>query len=153
MKNHEFKTEEDYYIIGKSIGKGAFSTVYVGIHILTGKYVAIKCIKRNSLNETLIREKVMEEINLIKLLNNRNVIYFLEFFENKNGIYMVFELVKGGDLFSYIRAKGQINENACKPIFRQILNGLHYCHMNNILHRDIKLENILINLNNEIKVI
>ena len=62
------------------------------------------------------------------------------------------EYIYGGDLLSFVKKRSKLNEITTKLIFRQIIEGLHYIHSQNIVHRDIKLDNILIDLNNNIKV-
>jgi len=65
---------------------------------------------------------------------------------------MVLELCGGGDLLSYIRKRRKLEESIAKVVFKQILDGLSYCHSKGIVHRDIKLDNILLNCNGDIKV-
>ncbi len=65
---------------------------------------------------------------------------------------MTIEYVCGGDLLSFVRKRSKLNEVTCKFIFRQIIEALQYIHSQNIVHRDIKLDNILIDLSNNIKV-
>lgn len=66
---------------------------------------------------------------------------------------IVLEYVYGGDLLSFVRKRTKLNELTAKLIFKQIIEGLRYIHSQGIVHRDIKLDNILIDLNNNIKVI
>ena len=73
-------------------------------------------------------------------------------FENSDYFMIVIEYVYGGDLLSFIRKRTKLNELMAKFIFKQVIEGLDYIHSQNIVHRDIKLDNILIDLNNNIKV-
>lgn len=75
-----------------------------------------------------------------------------ETFTNDNFFLMVIELCGGGDLLSYVRKRRKLEEPIAKVVFKQILDGLNYCHSKGIVHRDIKLDNILLNCNGEIKV-
>lgn len=63
------------------------------------------------------------------------------------------EICAGGDLLSYVRKRRKLSENLAKVVLKQILDGLYYCHSQNILHRDIKLDNILLNSDGMIKVL
>lgn len=73
-------------------------------------------------------------------------------FENSDYFMIVIEYVYGGDLLSFVRKRTKLNELMAKFIFKQLIEGLDYIHSQNIVHRDIKLDNILIDLNNNIKV-
>jgi len=65
---------------------------------------------------------------------------------------IVIELCGGGDLLSYVRKRRRLTEPIAKLTFKQILNGISYCHSKGIVHRDIKLDNILLNFYGDIKV-
>ena len=73
-------------------------------------------------------------------------------FENQKYIMIIIEYVGGGDLLSFVRKRTKLNETQTKFIFRQIIEALQYIHSQNIVHRDIKLDNILIDLSNNVKV-
>jgi serine/threonine protein kinase len=66
------------------------------------------------------------------------------FFKNEDAVILVFELFKGGELFERVRSKGRYTEDKAKIITRKILEAVAYCHQRNIVHRDIKLENIML---------
>lgn len=76
-----------------------------------------------------------------------------ESFESEKHILYVEELCAGGDLLTYVRKRRKLKESVAKFIMKQILDGLYYCHSKSILHRDIKLDNILLNGKGDIKVI
>jgi len=75
---------------------------------------------------------------------HKNIIRLLEVFENKQHIFFVMEYAEGGDLLQLIKKVRKMSERATKPLFKQITQAIKYCHDNNILHRDIKLDNILL---------
>jgi serine/threonine protein kinase len=75
-----------------------------------------------------------------------------EIFETNKYVVIIMEYVCGGDLLSFIRKRSKINEQTAKYIFRQLIEALLYINSNNIVHRDIKLDNILIDINDTIKV-
>lgn len=83
---------------------------------------------------------------------NYNTIRIFETFETQNYILIVMEYICGGDLLSFVRKRAKLNEATAKYIFRQIIEGLQYLHSQNIVHRDIKLDNILIDLTNTVKI-
>ena len=134
------------------IGKGAFGKVNLGLHILSGRLVAIKSFNKKDLNNKN-REKINFEINLMKKINNNNnIVKFLENFETKNYIFIIMENISGGDLLKYIKKRNKLNEKLTKFIFKKIINGIKYLHCSGIIHRDIKLDNILLDINNNIKI-
>lgn len=121
IKNKQFpKTNLDYYKFVKVIGKGAFGVVSLGIHKLTGKYVAIKLIDKECLKDEFSKKKVLREIHILRKINHSNVIKLLEVFQSTEHILIVMEYAEGGDLLHYIKIKSKINEDEAKNIFRQV---------------------------------
>lgn len=89
---------------------------------------------------------------LMKNLKKNSIIKIYETFESSKYIVIIMEYISGGDLLSYVRKRTKLSETTAKFIFRQIIEAIEYIHSNNIVHRDIKLDNILIDINNNIKV-
>ena len=145
-------TTLEYYRYVKLIGKGAFGIATLGIHKLTGKYVAIKTIKKSYIKSEYSRRKVFQEIFILKKIRHSNVIRLLEVFESMKHILLVMEYANGGDLLHFVRNVGRLPEYDTKHIFRQILYGLAHCHCRSVMHRDIKLDNILLASNSNIKI-
>ena len=143
-------TSLDFYWLKGLIGKGAFGKVHLGIQVLTGKKVALKCIEKRRLKCQNSIKKVFQEVLILKKTQHQNVIRLLEVFENKQHIFFVMEYASGGDLLQLVKAKRKISESKTQPIFRQIVQALAYCHSINVLHRDIKLDNILLSSENEV---
>ena len=147
-------TTTRFYRIGKMLGKGAFGKVNIGIHKLTGKYVAIKCISKKAMNINKHNsEKVKKEVDILEQLKSSSIIRLFETFESEKYMLLVEELCVGGDLLTYLRKRRRLKENMAKIIFKQIIEGLNHCHNKNVLHRDIKLDNILLNSEGKIKVL
>ena len=97
-------------------------------------------------------KKIIYETNLMKKLNHKNVTKILEMFEDKKYILIIMEYINGGNLFSFVKKRRKLSEKTAKYLFRQIIEGIKHIHENNIVHRDIKLENILIDVNNNVKI-
>ncbi len=134
------------------IGKGAFGKVTLGIHKLTGKYVAIKTIDKKYMKDDFSRKKVLQEVYILKKIRHANVIRLLEVFEGPKHLLMVMEYASGGDLLKYVKEKGPLSEEEAKVIFRQVLYGLGHIHARSVLHRDIKLDNILLDSDGGVKI-
>jgi serine/threonine protein kinase len=145
-------TSLEYYKYVKVIGKGAFGIATLGIHKLTGKYVAIKTIKKSYIKDEYSKRKVFQEIFILKKIRHSNIIRLLEVFDSTKHILLVMEYANGGDLLHFVRNVGKLPEYDTKHIFRQILYGLAHCHCRSVMHRDIKLDNILLDSNSNIKI-
>lgn len=89
---------------------------------------------------------------ILKQTKHRNIVKLYEYFETQKHILLVTEICAGGDLLNYVRKRRQLKEDVAKSVFKQIIEGIGYCHSKNILHRDIKLDNILLAWNGEIKI-
>ena len=146
------KSQVSFYKYGRLIGKGAFGKVNLGLHILTGRIVAIKSFNKNTLKNERAKSKIYHEINMMKNLRHSSIVKLLDTFETKNYILIIMENISGGDLLSFVKKRTKLNEKICKFIFKQLLQSIKYIHTKNIIHRDIKLDNVLIDLNNNIKL-
>jgi len=114
--------------------------------------VAIKSINKTYFSEDSQTKKVMQEVIILKQTRQRNIVRLYEYFETQKHILFVIELCAGGDLLNYVRKRRQLKEDVAKSVFKQLIDGLAYCHSKAILHRDIKLDNILLAWNGEIKI-
>jgi hypothetical protein len=148
----KFASDISLYRIGKVLGKGAFGKVNLGLHKLSGKLVAVKSINKKYITDIDSQKKVTREISILKKLKHPNVMRLYETFETDHHILLFTELCPAGDLLTYVRKRRKLKESIAKVILRQILDGLSYIHSKSILHRDIKLDNILLSMNGEIKV-
>ena len=98
------------------------------------------------------KKKVMQEFSILKQMRHPSIIQLYETFESAKHILFVIELCCGGDLLSFVRKKKKLPENMTKCIFKDLIDGLNYCHSKGVLHRDIKLDNILLNAAGHIKI-
>jgi len=138
------KTLVENYKIGKVMGKGAFGKVNLAIHRLSGKFVALKSINKQFMTEESSKRKVMQEYNILRRTRHQNIVRLYESFETPQHIVFVMELCGGGDLLTYVRRRRKLKEDVARHLFKQIIIGLKYCHSKNVLHQDIKLDNILL---------
>ena len=147
------KTKMKFYKYGRLLGRGAYGKVNLCLHTLTGRLVAIKSINKSKITKERQREKIKIETSIMKSLSySNNIVKILESYETKKHICIVMEYICAGDLLSYIKKRSKLTEPVAKFIFRQIILALQYIHSHNIVHRDIKLDNILIDLDNNIKI-
>lgn len=152
-KYHKFPpTCLDFYKFVKKIGNGAFGQVYLAVHKLTGKFVAIKMIELSQLKDKYSRKKVFQEVYILKKIRHSNIIRLYEVFENKKHIMMVMEYAGGGDLYHLVKKSEHLTEDETKYIFKKIAQGVAHCHCRSVLHRDIKLDNILLDGEGGVKI-
>ena len=145
------KTDLTYYQIGRSIGHGAFGKVNIALHVLSGHIVCIKSF--NKKKNTFSFNRIKNEVKIMrKLRKSDNIVKLFELFETKDYYCLVMENVVGGNLLNAINKMNKIPESLSKIIFKQLMLTLQYIHSNNIVHRDIKPDNILLDLDNTIKL-
>jgi len=144
-------TQIDFYKYGRLLGKGAFGKVNLALHVASGKLVAIKSFNKSNLLTYHSKKKIKIEIEALSKLFNPFCTQIYDTFQTDTHILIVMEYVCA-DLLSFIRKRGKISENLAKFIFKQMIKGLKYIHKSNIVHRDIKLDNLLIDLSNTIKI-
>ena len=145
-------TDLSFYKYGRVIGRGAFGKVNIGLNILTGRIVAIKSFnKKNIINEAS-KNKILYETNLMRGLCHPSVTKILETFECEKYMLIIMEYISGGNLQNFVKKRRKLCKKTAKILFRQIIQGIRYIHSRGIVHRDIKLENILLDLNNIIKI-
>lgn len=138
------------YKLGRTLGEGTYGKVKLGTHIYTGQEVAIKIMRPHETNN---RAEVDREICILKLLKHPNIVQLFEVIEDDSGrIFLVLELVAGGELFDYIVARGRVKEKEARKFFRQIISGVEYCHANLVVHRDLKPENLLLDNDGNVKI-
>ena len=98
------------------------------------------------------KRKVMQEFNILRRTRHCNIVRLYESFETPQHIVFVMEVCGGGDLLTYVRRRRKLKEDAARFLFRQVVTGLAYCHTKNVLHRDIKLDNILLDGKGRVKI-
>ncbi|KAL1918641.1 uncharacterized protein VTP21DRAFT_2663 [Calcarisporiella thermophila] len=150
------------YTLAKTLGAGSMGKVKLGIHNITGEKVAVKIIprgraqsdgRRSSEKDESDEARVVREAAITRLLHHPYIVELHEVFVHTYHHYMIFELVNGGQLLDYIISHGRLKEKQARKFARQIASALDYCHRNSIVHRDLKIENILISQTGDIKII
>lgn len=133
---------EDDYVLGKELGRGRFSVVCEGVHKLTNKHCAVKIIDKATI-EPEEKALLRTEIAVLKLVNHPNIISLEGLYESKQYIYIVMEMLKGGELFERIVGRPRFTELEAAKLMRPLLESVAYLHDLGIVHRDLKPENIL----------
>jgi len=146
MGNNIKKLRKDeitkYYDIKEKLGTGSFAIVKRATRKTDGKQFAIKVIKKSKLNPEELAV-VHDEVEIMHKLNHPNCVQLFEMFETPKRIYMVLELLTGGELFDRIVSKGSYSEKEASELVRDIVSAINYLHSIGIVHRDLKPENLI----------
>lgn len=134
----------DFVVSSRLLGSGAHATIHYARRRSTGEEVAVKVFKRPmaSLPATL-------EINILRRLDHPHVISFMDSYVGDKQIFVFMPRMHGGCLFTLLTKVGPFSERHTHHFFVQILDALDYCHSKNVVHRDVKLENVLIERPND----
>ncbi len=132
--------------MGEVIGVGSTSTCHRCIQRNTGEAYACKVIDKQQI-EYLFKgmiEQFHTEIEALKKLRHPNIIHLNDVYITKTNIYLVMELMSGGELFDYVVQKGTLTEEEASTIIRKVTSAIVFMHQQNIIHRDLKPENLLL---------
>ncbi|XP_022368578.1 serine/threonine-protein kinase SIK3 isoform X1 [Enhydra lutris kenyoni] len=140
-----------YYEIDRTIGKGNFAVVKRATHLVTKAKVAIKIIDKTQLDEENLK-KIFREVQIMKMLCHPHIIRLYQVMETERMIYLVTEYASGGEIFDHLVAHGRMAEKEARRKFKQIVTAVYFCHCRNIVHRDLKAENLLLDANLNIKI-
>eukprot|EP00698_Gefionella_okellyi_P008828 TRINITY_DN2210_c0_g1_i1.p1 TRINITY_DN2210_c0_g1~~TRINITY_DN2210_c0_g1_i1.p1 ORF type:complete len:363 (+),score=39.83 TRINITY_DN2210_c0_g1_i1:75-1091(+) len=135
------KEIERLYDFGNDLGSGTFSTVKLATRRDTGQQFAVKVIRKKDLAEN--REAVALEVNIHKRIDHPNIIRLFDIYETPLKIYLIMELVTGGELFDRIIDRGHFSEADASEAILSIVRAVQYIHGMGIVHRDLKPENLL----------
>eukprot|EP00415_Alexandrium_ostenfeldii_P002691 UN2691 len=143
------------YAVGKQIGQGAYATVSFGLHKETNRKVAIKIYEKYKLLDPQRKKSVRCEIRLMERLRHPNIVNFHEALDTPKQIFLVMEFVGGGSLHHHLKKRPgrRLEDSQAKRLFYQVCQGIRYLHDRHIVHRDVKLENLLLDEGGTVKVI
>lgn len=152
------------WALGKTIGAGSMGKVKLAKNAVSGEQVAVKIVPRQSTDEHRSQQdreradhskevRTAREVAIVSLLNHPYICGMRDVVRTNYHWYMLFEYVNGGQMLDYIISHGRLKEKQARKFARQIASALDYCHRNSIVHRDLKIENILISKTGDIKII
>ncbi|KAK8477043.1 hypothetical protein V6N13_078920 [Hibiscus sabdariffa] len=140
------------YELGRTLGEGNFAKVKLAKNLHSSLPFAVKILDKSKLVQLNVTDQIKREISTLKLLKHPNVVRLHEVLASKTKIYMVLEYATGGELFDKIASEGKLKEAEGRKFFQQLIDGVSYCHDKGVFHRDLKLENVLIDANGNIKI-
>ncbi len=139
------------YMLGQTLGEGEFGKVKLGWKKDGTVQVAIKLIRRESVATNPSRlPKIYREISILRELSHPNIVRLHEMVETDRHIGIILEYASGGELFDYILTHRHLKDPAARRLFAQLVSGVGYLHKKGIVHRDLKLENLLLDRNRNI---
>ena len=139
------------YILGQTLGEGEFGKVKLGWKKDGSAQVAIKLIRRESLGSNPSRlPKIYREISILRGLSHPNIVRLHQMAETDKYIGIILEYASGGELFDFILNHRYLKDHAARRLFAQLVSGVGYLHKKGIVHRDLKLENLLLDRNRNI---
>lgn len=144
---------------GQLIGKGTYGRVYLGMNATTGEFLAVKEVEVNPRAAAGDKAKMKEmvaaldqEIDTMQHLDHVNIVQYLGCERKESSISIFLEYISGGSIGSCLRKNGRFEESVVSSLTRQALSGLAYLHREGILHRDLKADNILLDLDGTCKI-
>lgn len=141
------------YELGATLGRGNYGLVKIAINCETGQQYAVKIVKKDVLEDnSTANVDIKREIAIMKALDHQNIVSLNDVLYSPKRVFMVMELVKGGELFESIVKNGKQSEEMARKYFHQLIDAVHYCHHRGVYHRDLKPENLLLGENGELKI-
>lgn len=137
---------------GRTLGEGSFGKVKFARNVETGEQVAIKILEKDTIIKQGMTQQINKEISIMKLIKHENIVNLYDVLASSSKIYIVLELVTGGELFYKLATEGRFMEDTARRYFQQLIMGLRYCHSKGICHRDLKPENILLSHDDVLKI-
>ena len=146
------ETEIVKYLKGTFLGRGGFAKCYIFQNLNTNKITAAKIIAKSSLGKSREKKKLINEIKIHKALHHNNIVNFEHYFEDNDNVFLLLELCSNKSLNELLKRRKVLTELEVQVYVLQIIKALKYLHNHRIIHRDLKLSNLFLSENMELKV-
>ncbi|KAL3323048.1 hypothetical protein AABB24_040248 [Solanum stoloniferum] len=140
------------YEVGRTIGEGTFAKVKFARNTETGENVAIKVLAKSTILKHRMVEQIKREISIMKIVRHPCIVRLHEVLASQTKIYIIQELVTGGELFDKIVHLGRLSEDEARRYFQQLIDAIAHCHSKGVYHRDLKPENLLLDFQGNLKI-
>lgn len=140
------------YQIGKTLGEGTFGKVKFAVNTESGEAVAMKVLDKEKIQKQSMGAQIKREISIMKVVHHKHIVQLREVLASRTKIFIVLELITGGELFDKIVSAGKLSEDQARVYFQQLVAGVEYCHSKGVCHRDLKPENLLLDENGDLKI-
>lgn len=134
------------------VGRGISAEVKLAKDMRNGQKCAVKIMQKSKLTRTGA-QNLLNELKALRMLHSPHIVGLLDIVEEKNVIYVFMEYLPNGTLYNFISKRGRISEDEARLLTQQMLAALEECHLHNVFHRDLKLENMLFDASNNLKLI
>ena len=141
-----------HFELGPKLGTGMFGQVFLAREKKTKFIVALKKLSKDQLLQAQVEHQLRREVEIMAHLRHPNILRMYGYFHTKNSVYLISEYAAQGDLFGKLQGAGSFEEAQSAKYISQVASALQYCHSKHVMHRDIKLENLLVGMNGEIKI-
>ncbi|VDN56743.1 unnamed protein product [Dracunculus medinensis] len=154
IKNEKKKREWtlDDFDIGRPLGKGKFGSVYVARELKSGFIVAIKVMYKEQIEKYNVQRQLRREIEIQYHLRHQNILRLYGYFHDSSRVYLILEYASRGTLYALLQQVKKFDSNKSALYIYQLAKALAYCHEKNVMHRDVKPENILLNEEGFLKI-
>ena len=146
------ETEIVKYLKGTFLGRGGFAKCYIFQNLNTNKITAAKIIAKSSLGKSREKQKLINEIKIHKALHHNNIVNFEHYFEDNDNVFLLLELCSNKSLNELLKRRKVLTELEVQVYVLQIIKALKYLHNHRIIHRDLKLSNLFLSENMELKI-
>lgn len=161
LDNPTDSSKSQYYVdvkysdltIMRTLGCGAFGRVKLVKHKTTGKTFALKCLVKQDIVQNNLQEHVMNERNVMLALDHQFILKLHNTYKDSRFLYFLLELALGGELFTFLRKAGRFNEKASRFYASAVVLAFQVMHNKNIIYRDLKPENLILDSNGYLKVV
>ncbi|XP_049816972.1 aurora kinase B-like [Aethina tumida] len=153
-KNNDYEWGLGDFELGLRLGRGKFGDMHLAREKKTGFVVSLKCLKKKKLVEGGVEIQILREIEIQIQLKYNNILQLFVWFHDSHRMYLVLEYASQGELSKYLKNSpgGCFDEHLSAKYTYQVTDALNYCHQKDMIHGDVKLENLFLTVNNAVKL-